>query len=50
MATAYALSGRVDEAKTELEVLLLRAERRYVSPPDVATILAALENDEAALD
>lgn len=50
MAASYALSGRIDEAKIELEELLRTAERRYVSPFDVATIHAALEDDVAALD
>jgi DNA-binding winged helix-turn-helix (wHTH) protein len=50
LATAYALSGKVDEAKTELEELLRGAGGRHVSPFDVATIHAALENDEAVLD
>jgi serine/threonine-protein kinase len=50
LGATYALSGRIDEAKAELEGLLRRAERQYVSPFDVATIHAALGNDEAALD
>jgi DNA-binding winged helix-turn-helix (wHTH) protein/Tfp pilus assembly protein PilF len=50
LAAAYALSGRVDEAETEFEALLQEAERRYVSSFDIATIQAALRNDEAALD
>jgi DNA-binding winged helix-turn-helix (wHTH) protein/Tfp pilus assembly protein PilF len=50
LATVYALSGRVDEAKTELERLLRKAAHHYVPPWDVAIIQAALGNDEAALD
>jgi DNA-binding winged helix-turn-helix (wHTH) protein/Tfp pilus assembly protein PilF len=50
LAVTYALSGRIDEAKAELERLLQRAKSQYVSPFDVATIQAALKNDEAALD
>jgi tetratricopeptide (TPR) repeat protein len=50
LAAVYALSGRADEAKAVLDELLRVAESRYVSPVDIATIHAALENDEAALD
>jgi DNA-binding winged helix-turn-helix (wHTH) protein/Tfp pilus assembly protein PilF len=50
LAATYALSGRIDEAKAELETLLRSAEHRYVSALDVATIHAALGNDDAALD
>ena len=50
LAAVYASSGRVGEARTVLEGLVRRAESRYVSPTDIATIHAALEDDEAALD
>ena len=50
LAVTYAMSGRIMEANTELETVLRRAEHRYVPSFFVATIHAALNNDEAALD
>ena len=50
LATAYALSGRTEEAKAVLEGLLRSAGDHYVYPFGPAAIHAALGNDEAALD
>ena len=50
VAATYALSGRRDDAEAELERLLQKRQCRYVSSFDIATIHAALGNDEATLD
>jgi tetratricopeptide (TPR) repeat protein len=50
LGTVYALCGKIDEAKAELERLQRRAADHYVAPIFFATIHAALKNDEAVLD
>jgi DNA-binding winged helix-turn-helix (wHTH) protein/tetratricopeptide (TPR) repeat protein len=47
---AHALSGRTAEAEEELGRMLSTAERRYVSPFDIATVYAALDRPEPALN
>jgi tetratricopeptide (TPR) repeat protein len=47
---AHALSGRTAEAEGELARMLGTAESQYVSPFDIATVYAALERPEPALD
>ena len=46
---AHALAGRRKEALAGLQRLLDEARDRYVSPYDIATIYAALDEPEAAL-
>jgi hypothetical protein len=46
---AYALTGRRDEARSALEQLVQAARTRYVSPYDIATIHAALGDEEATM-
>jgi DNA-binding winged helix-turn-helix (wHTH) protein/tetratricopeptide (TPR) repeat protein len=47
---AHALSGRTAEAEGELARMVRAAEKRYVSPFDIATVYAALDRPEPALD
>ena len=50
LVTAYAMSGKLDEARAVLEQLLRKADGQYVSPHEFAIVHAALKNDDAALD
>jgi tetratricopeptide (TPR) repeat protein len=50
LPVAYALSGQVKEATQELEELLRGARTRYVSAYDVASVYAALEKTQLALE
>ena len=44
---ALAVSGRESEAHRELDLLLERSEREYVSPYDIATVYAGLNDSDA---
>jgi DNA-binding winged helix-turn-helix (wHTH) protein/Flp pilus assembly protein TadD len=50
LAIAYALSGRRDDARRELDRLSQRPEGEYVPPIHFATIHAALDDRDRALD
>lgn len=50
LPAAYALAGRTEDAMAELELLLRVAKDRYVSAFDIATIYAALNVPECALE
>jgi DNA-binding winged helix-turn-helix (wHTH) protein/tetratricopeptide (TPR) repeat protein len=50
LPAAYALSGRKNQARRELEQLLERSKSQYIPAYDVATVYAALEDTDAALD
>jgi tetratricopeptide (TPR) repeat protein len=50
LAIAYALSGRRDDARRELDRLSQRPEGEYVPPIHFATIHAALGDHDTALD
>jgi tetratricopeptide (TPR) repeat protein len=50
LAHAYALSGQRAEAHRALTELLDEANRRYVSPYDIATVYAGLGNTEEAFN
>lgn len=50
LPTAYALSGRTQEARAALAKLLRQANSEHVPPMELARIHAALGEDEAALD
>jgi DNA-binding winged helix-turn-helix (wHTH) protein/tetratricopeptide (TPR) repeat protein len=50
LPVAYAMSGRRRESGAALERLLREAGGRYVSPFEIATIHAALQHPEQALD
>lgn len=49
LGSAYAHAGRRDEALAIIETLAAQAKERYVSPFEVATIYAGLEDTEQAL-
>lgn len=49
LPAVYALTGRRDEASSALEQLVQGGRDRYVSPYDIATIQAALGDDQATM-
>jgi serine/threonine-protein kinase len=48
LAHALAVTGRGSEARRTLELLLQRSEHGYVSPYDIATVYAGLDEPDAA--
>jgi tetratricopeptide (TPR) repeat protein len=49
LPVAYAFTGRRAEARSALEQLVHTARTRYVSPYDIATVYAALGDDDATV-
>jgi len=47
---AYALAGRKDEARAIIDTLTAQAQERYVSPFEIATVYADLEETDLALE
>jgi tetratricopeptide (TPR) repeat protein len=49
-AMTLALAGRREEAKAELDAIMLRASRDYISPVSIAYVFAALGDKNAAFE